>query len=670
MQFLYPAFLWALTALSIPVILHLFYFRRYKKVYFSNLRFLREVKEETSARNRLRNILILISRLLAMAFIILAFAQPFIPSKDSGKAGIRNVSMFVDNSFSMQSFGQDLSLFDKGRQKAREIILGYGQEDRFQILGHDLSPAQNLWIDREEALLRLEEMDYTPAVVPLSIIAGRQKQGFSRGEGIPVSWMISDFQKSITDIETFDSTYSTNLLALKSVQEKNVAIDSAWFDSPVQMLNQNSVLLFSIHNYTPDDADNIRVTISLDGQERPEGTVDITGGQIRIDTSNITVLKSGWHEVMIRISDFPVTFDDSYYLSFYVRQNLKILTIHNGAPSSSISAVFSNPQEFIYDQTLANQVEYAGITEYDLIILQELSSITTGLSSVLLNYVKEGGKVLFFPSSNGSLDQYNALMRTMGAKELLAYSTAERQGGKINTDAFVYNDVFNRVRPNMRLPLVKGSYPQAGSGSRGQSLISFRDGGDLITFYANGKGAFAAVTAPLDQKVSDLSLQPEVFVPLLYKMAIYTSDAQRISYIIGRDQLVALERSGLIADKDVSITGPAQFIPGMTPMGTRMLLDVQGQILESGFYQVKQDNQLIASLAFNYDRLESDLSITDVDAMPSGSQLTIYQDEDDTDFTQLIQDTQQGKLLWKWCIVLALFFIACEIALIRLWKNA
>jgi len=92
MQFLYPAFLWALTALSIPIILHLFYFRRYKKVYFSNLRFLREVKEETSARNRLRNLLILLARILAMAFIILAFAQPVIPLNESLKAGIRNVA--------------------------------------------------------------------------------------------------------------------------------------------------------------------------------------------------------------------------------------------------------------------------------------------------------------------------------------------------------------------------------------------------------------------------------------------------------------------------------------------------------------------------------------------------------------------------------------------------
>src|SRR5688572_29500735 len=180
MQFLYPGFLWVLTALAIPIILHLFYFRRYKKVYFSNLRFLREVKEETSARNRLRNLLILLARLLAMAFVILAFAQPFIPANDDQKAGIRNISLFVDNSFSMQSFGQELSLFDRARQKAREILLGYGQEDRFQVLGHELSSSQNLWISRDEAITRLEEMEFTPAVKPLSVVVRRQKQSFSR----------------------------------------------------------------------------------------------------------------------------------------------------------------------------------------------------------------------------------------------------------------------------------------------------------------------------------------------------------------------------------------------------------------------------------------------------------------------------------------------------------
>ena len=87
MQFIYPQILWALLALAIPVIIHLFHFRRFKKVYFTNVKFLKEIKEEKSTRNKLRNLLVLICRLLAYAFIIFAFAQPFISKNETTKTG-------------------------------------------------------------------------------------------------------------------------------------------------------------------------------------------------------------------------------------------------------------------------------------------------------------------------------------------------------------------------------------------------------------------------------------------------------------------------------------------------------------------------------------------------------------------------------------------------------
>ena len=668
MQFLYPAFLWALTALSIPIILHLFYFRRYKKVYFSNLRFLREVKEETSARNKLRNLLILLSRILAMAFIILAFAQPIIPVNDTLKAGIRNVSVFVDNSFSMQSFGKELSLFDRARQKAKEVILGYGQEDHFQVLGHDLSPSQNQWISREEALVRLEEMEYTPNVKPLSVIAGRQKQNFAREDGNPVSWMISDFQKSIFDLNITDTLNTINLLPLSGVQEKNVAIDSAWFESPVQTLNQTSALLFSIHNYANEDADNIRVTIDLDGQERPEGTLDIVAGQVRIDTSMITVMKTGWHTVAIRISDFPVTFDDTYYLTFNVAENLHILAINEQSENKRISAVFSDSQYFIVENSLANNIPYARLQEYDLIILNELRTIPSGLTAGLKKYVEEGGNALFIPSAEGQVEQYNPLLQAMSANPFLPWTPGPREVGKINTDAFIYKDVFSRTRPNMRLPKVTASYPSAATGSKGQSLLSFRDGGDLLTFYTPGKGAFCVLSTPLDEKFNDLVLQPEIFVPLLYKLTIYASDFRDMAYTIGIDHLIPIDRTELDPDKESIIKGAVEFIPGITPLGTKLLLDVQGQVKTSGFYNLMQEDKLVASLAFNYDRKESDLSLTDLGALPESKSIKVWADPDESDFTHLIEADRQGRQLWRWCIILGLLFIAMEIALIRLWK--
>ncbi len=669
MQFLYPAFLWALTALSIPIILHLFYFRRYKKVFFSNLRFLREVKEETSARNRLRNLLILLARLLAMAFLILAFAQPVIPLKNAVKAGIRDVSLFIDNSFSMQSFGKDLSLFDKARQKANEIIKGYSSEDRFQVLGHELSSAQQQWVGRDEALIRLEEMEFTPDVKPLSVVLRRQKQSFSREHGNPVSWIISDFQKTISDIRDGDSTIPVNLLPLRGVQEKNVAIDTAWFESPVQTLNQTSVLLYSLHNFAAEDADNIRVTIDLDGQEKPDRTVDIIGGKSVTDTAKITVLTTGWHQLVIRISDFPVTFDDTYYLTFYVDEHLRILSINEQSENKKVAAVFGNSDYFILDQSLANNLQYADFPNYNLIIINELTHISSGLVAELRKYIDGGGKVLFFPSANGALDQYNELMKTMGANEFQAWEEKDRQVGAINTDAFIFKDVFTRTRPNMRLPKVSASFQLTAAGHKGQSLLSFRDGGDFISFYTPGKGAFAVVSSPLDERINDLTLQPELFVPLVYKMAIYTSNIRQLAYTIGVDHLIPLERNEVNLDEEIKITGPAEFIPGISLLGSKVLLDVLEQVKSSGFYKVMQKEKLIASLAFNYDRKESNLALTTPEELAQHKNLKVWNVSDETDFTQLIESTQQGKPLWKWCIILSLIFIGMEIALIRLWKN-
>jgi len=85
MGFLYPSFLWALLAIAIPIIIHLFYFRRFRTVYFTNVRFLKEVKEQTSNRQKIRNLLVLLSRILALAFLVFAFAQPYLTKKGGPK---------------------------------------------------------------------------------------------------------------------------------------------------------------------------------------------------------------------------------------------------------------------------------------------------------------------------------------------------------------------------------------------------------------------------------------------------------------------------------------------------------------------------------------------------------------------------------------------------------
>src|SRR6266446_6276355 len=112
MLFTYPEFLFALSALSIPVIIHLFNFRRFKKIYFTNVRFLQEIKQDTRSRSRLKHLLILLARLLAVAFLVFAFAQPSLRAKRGNPlmTGIKHVSIYIDNSFSMDAVGKNGSL--------------------------------------------------------------------------------------------------------------------------------------------------------------------------------------------------------------------------------------------------------------------------------------------------------------------------------------------------------------------------------------------------------------------------------------------------------------------------------------------------------------------------------------------------------------------------------
>ncbi|MCB0503470.1 MAG: BatA domain-containing protein, partial [Bacteroidetes bacterium] len=83
MKFINPSFLWALLVLAIPIIIHLFHFRRYKTVYFSNVKFLKEVKQERNNIRQLKRWLLLMSRLLVLFFLVAAFAQPFLKGKNA-----------------------------------------------------------------------------------------------------------------------------------------------------------------------------------------------------------------------------------------------------------------------------------------------------------------------------------------------------------------------------------------------------------------------------------------------------------------------------------------------------------------------------------------------------------------------------------------------------------
>lgn len=676
MEFLYPGFLAALALLAIPIIIHLFYFRRFKKVYFTNIRFLKEVKEETSARRRLRNLIVLLMRLLAVAFLVLAFAQPFIPRDVEVKKGEKAVSVFIDNSFSMSALSQDVPLIEKAKQKAREIIGAYQVEDRFQILTNDFEGRHQRLLSKEDALSLIDELEVTPSVRELSKVLSRQQQALNTGtQENKIVYMISDFQKNITDLERIeeDSTLEVNLVPLQSVQEKNISIDSCWFDAPVQMLNQTNALVIRVRNLSDEDVENIRLTLRHEGQVKPVGTLRIPAKSSITDTVNITILKTGWHEAELNITDYPVQFDDKYFFTFNVSEEINVMVVSDNVNNKYLDASFAGVNYFKVTNASSRNLDYSSFPKYKLIICNDLELISSGLASGLNQYASNGGNVLVFPAYNSNLENYNAFLNSFPANELLGFEEQERIVSEINTDEFVFQGVFENKNANLKLPVTQGNFKLTNYSNRGEEpLMTYRDGATYLAKYKLEQGHLYLGAAPLDEQYNNLVRSGEIFVPMLYKMAISTGREPKIAHIIGKDEVIEADNRITGAELVYKIKGAKEeFIPEQKIIGSKVILGINNQVKEAGYYELfLEEEEILAKYAFNYDRKESDLSYfnaDDLEAVATGN-MKILRGTARADFGDLIGERNKGILLWKWCLILTLIFLALEAILLRIWR--
>jgi hypothetical protein len=690
MQFVFPAFFFALATLAIPVIIHLFYFRRFKRVYFTNVRFLKEVKEETSNRQKLRNLLVLLMRCLAIFFLVLAFVQPFIPLNSTVKKGEKSVSIYIDNSFSMNALSKSAPLLEIAKQRARDIITAYAPDDRFQVLTNDFEGRDQRLVGKEDALNRIEEIRSSPSSRDLSKVLLRQQQCLNTGKAEhKVSFVISDFQKNIADLEQYkDSLIQVNLVPMRAVQENNISIDSVWFDSPVQILNQPANLLVKISNRGDEAAEEVRLTLRHDGQSKPVGALKIAARSSKLDTVSFNILHPGWHEAKVSLTDYPVQFDDDYYLSFHVAEHINVLCINGLQQNKYLNNAFAGAQYFKLDNADARSLDYSKFADYQLIVLNELPAVSSGLAQELKTFVQNGGNVVVFPSQNADLSAYNAFLQGFGSGELGAYEAVPRQASQVNQEEFVFHDVFLNKSANLRLPSTQGNFKIAPN--RGEYILTYRDGSALLAKYTVGEGALYCYAAPLDEKVSDLVRNGEIFVPMLFKMAISGTKGRQIAYTIGKDEV--LEASHKISATGESIYklkmapdeqaaaasgqtegngGKQEFIPEQRILGSKVILSPGTAIRLSGWYKLGlRGDSTLAEYAFNYDRKESDLQYRTGDELNNGlpANMHVLDENAEANFAQIVGEQNQGIVLWRWCVIFTLLFLALEVLFLRLWK--
>jgi len=673
MHFLYPGFLFALISLVIPVLIHLFNFRKYQKVYFSNVQFLKQVNEQQSSRRNLKERLILAARILALTFLVLAFARPYFSNQKTVNAGTQQaVSIFVDNSYSMQTLNSEGVLLDEAKEKAKEIASAYGINDRFQLLTQDFEGKHQRLLSRDEFNDAVDAVKIGPQSRDLQQIINRQQSLLNTlPNAIKSIYIISDFQKNIANgqpIKT-DSSTCINLVQLKASSLPNVAVDSAWLLSAVHRPGESEKLVVRLHNYADAIAEKIPLKDLINGDTKALGSYTINPRSAQNDTLSFSGLQAGWQRGEITLQDNPVTFDNQFYFSFNVKQQLPVLLIDDGTPNTYLKAVFAADAFFAVKDVPAGNVDYAGLSAYPLIVLSDIRSVSTGLSQQLKVYVQKGGTLVVFPAADADLASYSSLLQPMNAVYPEKLITSSTKVSSINLQNEVFKNVFDSFPQNPDLPVVKKYYQLSATQGRNENLMSLPGGQPFWAEDISGSGKVYVSSVPLNDDFSNLQ-HHALFLPVMFRIALLSGHDQPLFYTIGHDESIEIapiqtnEKQLLKLVKDsISI------IPDVRQQEGSTILYTSDQVQQNGTYDLKRQDSTIAVLAFNDNRSESDLSyFTAGDLTKFMPKATNILQGGKGSLKNAVSEINIGLQLWKLCIILALIFLAAEIVLLRYYK--
>ena len=685
MQFVYPGFLFALTALSIPIIIHLFNFRRFRKIAFTNVRFLQEIKQDTRSRSRLKHLLILIARLLAVAFLVLAFAQPIIPAgKKVISGGTKNVGIYIDNSYSMDAVGKNGSLLETAKRKAREIANAFQPADHFQLLTNDFETRHQRLVNREEFLQMVDEVKPSPSFKLISEIIIRQTDALKNskeGQNNISLYEISDFQKSVTDIEKLeiDSTVQVNLVPLTASEEKNIFIDTCALKTPFVQLNTPNEITITIKNISGEDVESVPVKLFINGTQRSLTSISVPAGSSKEARLSFSVTQPGWQQAQVSITDYPVIFDDSYFLSFEVKEHLGILCINEAKPSPYIDALFGTDPYFQLKNAAVSQVDYSSFLSYNLIVLNNLNTISSGLSQELKKYILQGGAAMIFPSAEINMNSYLDFCRLFSISSFTQAVEVPEKVSFIEKKNPLFADVFEKKSSldNTDYPSVSMHYSaSSGSGAAQETLMKLQSGDVFFSSLQAEKGKLYFCYSPLDEQYTSFP-RHALFVPLMLKAAMSGFNSFQPTQIVGGNTPIEIPTVQLSGENLLHLTNNNEkfdIIPETRLINNKPFIVTHSQVIRAGNYLLTADDKLRSIVSFNYDRRESNLTCYSNEELKAlgekavNQKITIF--DGSKELTHTIAEENEGVRLWKYCIWIALLFLGCEVLLIRFMSSA
>ena len=646
MQFKHPEFLYFLFLLVIPILVHLFQLRKFKKELFTNVKFLKELAIQTRKSSKIKKYLLLATRLLLLAALIFAFAQPFFKANDS-KNATNEMYVILDNSFSMQAKGKKGELL----KRAVQDLLEHTPENvNFSLLTN----SDNYYNSTIKTIQNdLQTMQYSATPFQIDNLLAKinaRKSAFNKD----IIVITDAVGLKSNQLKSFKKEDNVLFYIPEAEQQNNISVDSVFINQTLDNFYEISVKIDAFGDNNKD----IPVALYNRNKLVAKTVVSIDGSS---KTINFTLPKENFHGY-VSVSDNGLEYDNTYYFSLTKPEKSNVISIGEAEKQGFLSKIYTE-DEFNYTNYTLSTLDYNSIDKQDAIVLNELTDIPQALQTTLKSFVEKGGNVVFIPSSESNLANINTFLASFGSIQFKSLVNAEKMVSKINFSHPLFQSVFEKKVDNFQYPNTKSSFDV---NSNASIILANNDQSPFLSSLQNGVASVFVFSAPINKSNSNFQNSP-LIVPTFYNMAQNSQKTGVKSFIIGKNQSTIVEtllsKDEIVSIKNSQESQKSNFIPVQQILNNKVKLSFNDNPNLAGNFGIYNASTLVDDISFNYDRSESNLSAVSENVAGDFNQLNDIETIFDT-----IQTERTDSQIWKWFVLLTLLFLVIEVLIQKFVK--
>lgn len=653
MQFKNPEIFYFLFLLLIPILIHLFHLQKFKKVAFTNVKFLKEIELETRKSSKLKKLLILISRLLTMACLIFAFAQPYINNNE--QEAIFQRIIYLDNSLSMQA--KDKGSADQLQININLLIDGLPENDLNYTLITNEKIQENLNYNLLKKALLAVSFHPIKKGINQVFLETSVLQNKSPGTSYDIL-IISDFQNINGSInyEELNPESIYHLVTSPISKLENISIDSVWI---VENKNQEIKLRTRIRSHEMDFSD-LSISLFLEDKLYGKTTLNLKSNEFKeVDFSFPSSKDIGGS---ISLTDHRLKFDNELFFNIPEKVKTKVLVI--GAESDYLKRIYLE-DDFELNVIGQDQLKQSILMDQNLILLNELDKISSSLIQSLKSYVKENGNLVIIPALDSDISSYNDLMAAFQSGEIIRATSHKKRVSSINYNHPFFSNVFEKEIFNFQYPIAQPIFETKLKGAT--PLLLFEDQEGFVFEIPYFENKIYWIASPLSNKENNFTDSP-LIVPLFLNFSLQKTTNESIYLSIGNKNNVIVQSENFTDDPLRLVKGDLEFIPLQTKRNTQITISTDEFPLQPGLYGISDKMTILKKLAYNYDRQESDLTLNDMKVLENTGE-NVHFFSSTSEAIKDVNDSHNNQNLWQLFIILALVFLILEILLQKFLKT-